>query len=220
MGVVAASLTAFYSWRLIFMTFHGKSRASKRVLGHVHESPLVMTIPLAILAIGAVFAGGFSAKILGIVDADLSFWNGSIAMLSHFNVLEAAHHVPAWVKSLPLVVGFGGLGLAFILYVLMPSLPRVIARIFKPLYIFLSNKWFIDELYDFLFVNPTKKLGSFLWKAVDAATIDRLGPNGAAWLAMRFSHMVSYLQSGYIYVYAFVTLFGLIGAMSWFIFQF
>lgn len=219
LGVIAASLTSFYSWRLIFMTFHGRSRASKKVLGHVHESPLVMTIPLTVLAFGAIFSGMFFAKVLGIVDADLSFWNDSVAMFSEFNVLEAAHHVPKWAKSLPLVLGLGGLALAFIGYVLLPSLPSVIVNLFKPIYIFLFNKWFIDELYNAVFVVPTKKIGSFFWKAIDMNVIDRFGPNGAAWVSMRSSGIVSKIQSGYIYIYAFVMLFGLLGAISWFVLQ-
>lgn len=217
LGIAAAALTSFYSWRLIFMTFHGRSRASKKVLSHVHESPKIMTIPLTLLAIGALFAGAFASKVLGIVDGDLDFWNGTIFMNGEFNVLEAAHNVPGWVKSLPLVVGFGGLTLAFIMYILIPSLPYSTVSLFKPIHTFLFNKWFIDELYDLLFVRPIKKLGIIFWKVVDTNIIDRFGPNGAAWVSQRFTNVVSKVQSGYIHIYAFVMLIGLVGMISWFV---
>jgi len=217
-GISAAGLTALYSWRLIFMTFHGKTRASKEVISHIHESPKNMTIPLILLSIGAIFAGGFAYKVLGIVDADLEFWNGSIVMLSENNVLEAAHHVPVWVKFAPFAVGITGLLLAYICYILFPSIPEVMSRIFAWVYKFLLNKWYIDELYDFLFVRPIKAIGSFFWKAIDIGVIDKFGPNGFAILSQRLATRVSKIQTGYVYHYAFAMLVGLVGLISWYMY--
>ena len=213
LGVTAATLTAFYSWRLIFMTFHGKSRASKKVQDHVHESPAIMTVPLILLSVGAVFAG-MTAYHWGIVESDLKFWAGSIVGGEH--VLHEAHHVPEWVKFAPLAVGLFGLLVAYISYIVLPRLPEVMARTFGGVYRFLLNKWYVDELYDWLFVRPAKSLGRFFWRSIDACVIDGLGPNGMATLSQRIAALLSRLQTGYVYHYAFVMLIGIVAGVSWY----
>jgi len=215
-GILAATLTAFYSWRLIFLTFHGKSRASKKVQSHIHESPKVMTVPLLLLSIGAIFAGGFASIKLGIVAPDLEFWNGAIVMLGEFNVLEEAHHVPLWVKALPFAVGMIGLCLAYICYIINPNLPKILSKKLKWAYNFLLNKWYFDELFDALFVRPTKSLGQFLWKSVDVGIIDRFGPNGLVFISQNVARVFSKVQSGFVYHYAFVMLIGLVGLIGWY----
>ena len=233
-GITAATLTSFYSWRLIFLTFHGKPRASEKTMERIHESPKVMTIPLIILAIGAIFAGFIGYKSLHMVDSDLEFWNGSIVMLaeqgvdnpdgtseivsSKINVLEEAHHVPEWVKRSPLVVGLIGFIFAYLCYIKLPGLAGVIAYFLKPIYIFLYNKWYFDELYDLLFVRPAKRIGLILWNIGDVIIIDGFGPNGIATLVKAISIRVSKFQSGYVYHYAFVMLIGLVGIISWYIY--
>ena len=218
-GIAAATLTALYSWRLIFLTFHGTSRASKKVQKQVHESPKIMTIPLIILSIGAIFAGMGASKGLGIVDSDLAFWNGAIVMADRGmeNILEAAHHVPSWVKFLPLIVGFIGLSLAYIGYIAKPTLPTAIVRRIRPIHQFLYHKWYIDELYDVLFVRPIQSVGLFFSRIVDAGIIDRFGPNGLAATAQYFAKRCSQIQSGLVYHYAFVMFIGIVVLMTWFI---
>jgi len=219
MGIIAALFTAFYSWRLIFMTFHGKTRADSETIAHVHESPKVMTVPLILLAIGAVFAGWYAASWLGIVDADMKFWNGSIVMLGHENILELAHHVPVWVKLAPLIVGIIGFALAWLFYIKRTDIPVRLASGFPPLYKFLLNKWYFDEIYEVIFVRPAKAIGKFFWKVIDTSTIDRFGPNGFAWAARVFAAILSRLQTGYVYHYAFVMLLGLVGIISWYTYK-
>ncbi len=216
LGLFTAFLTSFYSWRLIFLTFHGKSRASHEVLHHIHESPLVMTIPLFVLSLGAIGAGYIFANHLGIVNSDLSFWQGSIVGGSA--LLEHAHHLPMLVKKYPLIAGTSGLLIAWLLYIVKPSLPGKIAKQFLPIYKLFLNKWYIDEIYHFLIVRPSLRLGNFLWKGIDVAIVDRLGPNGAAWISAKCAVGVSRAQNGLIYTYAFVTLLGLIGLVGYCLF--
>jgi NADH-quinone oxidoreductase subunit L len=216
-GISAAALTAFYSWRLILLTFHGRSRASEEVQSHIHESPAVMTIPLFLLSIGALFVGYIFYNKLHITGADLEFWKGSIRMFGEFNVLEELHHVPKWVVQSPMYVGAGGFILALLCYVFIPALPRIAATVLKPFYILFSNKYFIDEIYDFVFVRPSKALGRFFWKCIDGGIIDRFGPNGFAKLSLAFGTGFKKIQSGFIYHYSFVMLIGLIILISFYI---
>ncbi|MEX1147615.1 MAG: NADH-quinone oxidoreductase subunit L [Sphingomonadales bacterium] len=214
LGVSAAFLTAFYSWRLIFMTFHGKPRAGKDVMDHVHESPKVMTIPLLLLAIGAVLAGFvFYGSFVG--DGYAAFWRDSL-FLAGENVLEAAHHAPLWVKLLPLVMSASGFAIAWIFYIKSPDTPGRLARTNEPLYMFLLNKWYFDELYDFLLVRPAKALGRLLWKRGDGGTIDRFGPDGLSAVVLGLSRRARRLQSGYLYHYAFAMLIGVAAMTTYF----
>ena len=216
LGIAAAFMTAFYSWRLLFMTFHGAPRASPEVMAHVHESPKVMTLPLVALAIGAVVAGylGFDAFV---GEGRAAFWGTAILVLEENDAIEAAYGVPLWVKLLPLVMGAGGIALAWIMYVRMPSLPGLLAARLRPLYLFLLNKWYFDELYDWAFVRPAHYLGRGLWKSGDGALIDGVGPDGVAAAALVLARRASRLQTGYLYHYAFAMLIGVAGLTTWYI---
>ncbi|HEY8353237.1 MAG TPA: NADH-quinone oxidoreductase subunit L [Sphingomonadales bacterium] len=215
LGIAAAFMTAFYSWRLVFLTFHGKPRASEEVMHHVHESPKVMTLPLILLAIGAVFAGFvFTGYFTG--HHYEAFW-GEAIFLAGENVMEAAHHVPAWVKLLPLVMSVGGFLLAWYAYIRRPDIPAAFARSHEPLYKFSLNKWYFDELYDLLFVRSAKALGRFLWKKGDGKTIDGLGPDGLSAVVLDLSRRARKLQSGYVYHYAFAMLIGVAAIVTWFV---
>jgi NADH-quinone oxidoreductase subunit L len=221
MGILAATLTAFYSWRLIFMTFHGKARASDKVMERVHESPKVMTMPLLFLAFGAIFSGAIGYYGFDIVGEDLEFWGGAITTLSYDgeNILSLAHHAPGWAKTAPLIVGTIGLFIAVLLYLLKTEIPEKIATIFKPIYLFLLNKWYFDEFYDAIFVRPAKRIGTMLWRIGDIILIDGLGPNGVASVARIFAAKVSRLQTGFVYHYAFVMLIGVVGIVGWFLYR-
>jgi NADH-quinone oxidoreductase subunit L len=216
LGIAAAFMTAFYSWRLLFMTFHGAPRATPEVMSHVHESPKVMTLPLIALAIGAVFAGylGFDAFV---GEGRVEFWRAAILVLEENDVIEAAHHVPLWVKLLPLVMGAGGIALAWIMYIRRPELPGLLATRLRPLYLFLLNKWYFDELYDWALVRPAHVLGRGLWKSGDGAVIDGVGPDGVAAAALNLARRASRLETGYLYHYAFAMLIGVTGLITWFI---
>ncbi len=215
LGIAAALLTAFYSWRLLFMTFHGKPRMEKSVFDHAHESPIVMLIPLAVLALGALFAGvGFHNWFIGHDMAH--FWGKTILVLQENNSIEAAHHhTPAWVKLAPLVVGLIGIALAYIAYMAMPGLPAKAAATFRGVHQFLYNKWYFDELYDFLFVRSAKYLGYGLWKSGDGAVIDGVGPDGLAAATRDVAARASRLQSGYVYHYAFAMVIGVVLLVAW-----
>lgn len=209
MGITAAFLTAFYSWRVIIMTFHGKSRADETVLAHVHESPKIMLVPLMVLAAGALFAGYIGYEVF-VGDKMTEFWGSSLLVLGTHKALEAAHHAPFWVKYLPLGVGVAGIALAYVLYMWKPHLPALIAGQIRPVYIFVHNKWYFDEAYDFLFVRPAFYIGRNLWKTGDGTLIDGLGPDGISAATLSIAKRVARLQSGYLYHYAFSMLGGVI----------
>ena len=216
MGIAAAFLTAFYSWRLLIMTFHGKPRADEHVMAHVHESPKVMLIPLFVLAIGAIFAGWLGYHHF-VGDGRDAFWGASLFVTPGRDPIEAAHHVPGWVPILPFVVALTGIAMAYLFYMFAPSLPGLLARVLKPLYLFSYNKWYFDALYDWLFVRPASALGRIFWKVIDAGGIDRLGPNGAAFVARLAARGAAALQTGYIYHYAFAMMIGVFLAVSAFV---
>lgn len=217
LGISAAFLTAFYSWRLIILAFHGKTRASDEVIEHIHESPFVMMLPLYLLAIGAIFSGYIGHSILGMVAPEGEFWKGAIKVLEENNSLEAAHHVPSIIALLPSIVGFAGIALAYALYMFAPSVPGLVAGIFRPIYTLLLNKYYFDELYELVFVRPAKAIGNVLWRAGDVVVIDGGGPNGAAWASQKFALALSRVQDGFVYSYAFVMLLGMIGLVGWFL---
>ncbi|HEY7688872.1 MAG TPA: NADH-quinone oxidoreductase subunit L, partial [Dongiaceae bacterium] len=217
LGVIAAALTAFYSWRLLFLTFHGPSRADHHTLEHAHESPWIMLAPLVVLAIGAVFAGfAFQHGFVG--EGIEHFWAASIPYEPHHHALEAAHHAPVWVKWLPLVVALAGIGNAYLFYIRMTWLPALTAALFRPLYLFFYNKWYFDELYDWLFVRPAQALGYGFWKSGDGAIIDGVGPDGVAAATLRLARRAGRLQSGYVYHYAFAMLIGVVALLTWYLF--
>ena len=235
--VVAALMTSFYSWRLFFMTFeqsarwgdaahdHGDAAAGQHAAdphadphGHdhrPHESPLVMTIPLAILAFGALFAGLIFSRFFIGHDAE-HFWRDSLAT-SQYKLLEATHHVPFWVAWSPFAMMLLGFGLAFLMYIRKPYLPAEIAAQQPILYRFLLNKWYFDEIYGFVFVDGAKWLGRFLWKRGDGTVIDGLGPDGISARVVDVTRGVVRLQTGYLYHYAFVMLIGVAAIISWYL---
>jgi NADH-quinone oxidoreductase subunit L len=220
LGVAAAFLTAFYSWRLIFMTFHGKPRASDEVMHHVHESPPVMLLPLIPLVLGALFCGALGYYSWEIVSGhtDHGFWNGALTVLEENNSVHAAHHVATWVKVVPLVIAISGIVAAYIFYIRKPELPGKTRAAAEGVYQFLLNKWYFDELYARIFVRPSIKAGLWLWKLFDVKIIDGLGPNGVAAVSRVAALRTSAVQSGYVYRYAFAMLLGLLVLLSWIVY--
>jgi NADH-quinone oxidoreductase subunit L len=214
LGIAAALMTAFYSWRLLFMTFHGRKRADEHTFDHAHESPPVMLVPLYVLAFGAVFSGALAYGFF--VGHDMEhFWGESILMLN--NVIEEAHHVPTWVKLMPIVVGLIGIALAWYAYIARTDLPARFVAAVRPFHTFVFNKWFFDELYDALFVRSAFGIGRGLWKTGDGTVIDGVGPDGVAATTRDLSGYTSRLQSGYLYHYAFAMMIGLVALATWFL---
>ncbi len=212
--VVAACFTSFYSWRLIFMTFHGKPRASHEVMHHVHESPPVMLVPLFILAVGALFAGViFHDAFIG--EGYAEFWKASLFTLPNNHILHDIHELPLWVELSPFIAMLIGFALAWKFYIRSPEMPVNLAAQHRGLYAFLLNKWYFDELYDFLFVRPAKRVGHFLWKTGDGAIIDGLGPDGISARVVDVTNRVVKLQTGYLYHYAFAMLIGVAALVTW-----
>ena len=212
--VVAALFTSFYSWRLIFMTFYGKPRASAEVMHHVHESPPVMLVPLLLLAVGALLAGFvFKEYFFGHEYAE--FWKGAIYTAPGNEILEHYHHVPLWVKLSPFIAMLIGLVTAWVFYIRAPHIPKALAERHRGLYQFLLNKWYFDELYDYIFVRPARWLGRFFWKVGDGKIIDGYGPNGVAARVLDVTGRVVKMQSGYLYHYAFAMLIGVAALVTW-----
>ncbi|GGX57560.1 NADH:ubiquinone oxidoreductase subunit L [Litorimonas cladophorae] len=241
-GITAALMTSFYSWRLIFMTFHGKFRGDQHTLDHAHESPWNMRAPLVLLSLGAIFAGAIFHKYF--MKDYGAFWHGALpgvagdhhAAIS--NTLYAAaettasdatygkyeskgfidwllfrpvHGYPFWVLLLPLVASVTGFVIAYFMYIrgsVQAKIDHIRETGGSPLYNFLLNKWYIDELYDATVVRGTRKLGDLFWKVGDVRIIDGLGPNGVAKFASGAAKRVSKFQTGYLYHYAFVMLLG------------
>ena len=245
LGALAALLTSFYSWRLIFLTFfgeprwgesehiqhalHGEADPASEEHGdsahdphsvptgsggyHPHESPLSILVPIVLLAIGAAFAGQAFHGFFVDPERAPAFWRGTVAFSRH--LAEAAEQSSTWVKLTPTIVMLLGLWIAWNNYIRNPEASGRFVSQFPIVYRFVANKWYFDELYDFLFVRPVLWLGRLLWKGGDEGTIDRFGPHGAAY-AVSVGNRITYrLQSGYLYSYALVMLLGLIGAASW-----
>ena len=207
-GVIAAFLTAFYSWRLIILTFHGRPRADATTMAHVHESPLVMTLPLVVLAAGALGAGlAFHDQLIG--PEWRQFWGRSIEIAPGNHVLAAVEAVPNWVELAPTLVGITGILLAWLFYVGTPAVPGRLARMFGPVYRLLLNKWYVDEIYDALLVRPSLRLARVAWQVGDVILIDGM-PNGLAALTAGGSARAVKLQTGSIAVYAFAMLIGVV----------
>jgi NADH-quinone oxidoreductase subunit L len=215
MLVIAAFMTSFYSWRLMFMTFHGETRADHETYDHAHESPAPMLIPLFVLAAGAVLAGiVFTGYFIG--HHYQEFWKSAIFELPGKDILHHMHEVPKWVPWAPTVAMLGGFALAYLYYIKAPHLPDATARAFRPLYLFFLNKWYFDELYDFLFVRPAFWLGRVFWKGGDGAIIDGT-IDGTAYSVGWAAGRASKVQTGYVYHYAFAMLIGVAGLITWFI---
>ncbi len=207
------------SWRLLIMAFHGKPRASAEVMSHVHESPLVMTIPLFVLSVGAIFSGWLGYELF--VGHDMArFWGSSILILPEHTAMENAHHVPKWVKLLPIVLAASGVLLAVLCYAVWTGIPAKAARALSPVHAFFFNKWYFDELYDIIFVRPAVRIGAFLWQRGDRDTIDGFGPDGLSGLVLRVSAAASRLQSGFVFHYAFAMLIGVVVLVTWYYLRF
>ena len=203
-GVFVALLTSIYSWRLIFKTFHGSYNNSKIKFDSMHESPMIMLIPLIILAIGAIFAGILFKNLFIGHETSYEFWSSSIK----FIVPLSKDHPPTWFLFITPVLVTLSIPLAFYLFVKNKIIVEQIAKANKPFYLFLKNKWYFDELYDYIFVIPSKKIGYFFWKRIDVSIIDKFGPDGISKLIKYFSFKAVKFQSGYIYQYAFIMLIG------------
>ena len=264
MLVIAAAMTSFYSWRLMFLTFYGKPRGDKHTHDHAHESPMVMLIPLGVLALGAIFAGmlwynsffGHADKVgkfYGIPVAEASAegraaegeaaahgtdaseghgeetaaagehhyvfagkpGEGALYMAPDNHVLDDAHAAPKWVKVSPFIAMLLGFGLAFLFYIVKPELPNRLAQQQRPLYLFLKNKWYFDELYNVVFVKPALALGRFFWKKGDGKTIDGFLNGVAMGIVPFFTRLAGRAQSGYIFTYAFWMVLGIAALVTW-----
>jgi len=209
MLVIAAFLTSFYSWRLMFLTFHGATRADHDTFEHAHESPWVMLGPLVVLAIGAIGAGAlFEGFFIG--EGYAEFWKGALFNGPGNIIHDAMQHVPLWVSWAPTVAMVLGFTLSWLFYIAMPALPVRLANtpLVHDVYEFLLNKWYFDELYDHIFVKSALWLGRQLWKQGDGAVIDGIGPDGLANSIQNLMKDAIKLQSGFVYHYAFVMLIG------------
>ncbi|MDZ4136996.1 MAG: proton-conducting transporter membrane subunit, partial [Paracoccaceae bacterium] len=254
--VVAALMTSFYSWRLMFMTFYGTARGDHHKHDNAHESPKTMLIPLGVLALGAAFSGMIWYNVFFGDEAKMRTWFGMEMAQSHEaepatqtgdqahvvpgapvdahvaaaigtapkggifigpnnTVLHQAHDVPAWVKVSPFVAMLLGLGLAWLFYIRSPELPGRLATQQRPLYLFLLNKWYFDELYDWVFVRPAKWLGNFLWKRGDGDVIDGSINGVAMGLIPMLTRLAGRAQSGYIFHYAFAMVLGITVLVTW-----
>ncbi|MBU3035876.1 NADH-quinone oxidoreductase subunit L [Tritonibacter mobilis] len=264
MLVIAAAMTSFYSWRLMFLTFYGKPRGDKHTHDHAHESPMVMLIPLGVLALGAIFAGmlwynsffGHADKVgkfYGIPVAEASAeghaaegeaaahgtdaseghgeetaaagehhyvfagkpGEGALYMAPDNHVLDDAHATHWLVKVSPFIAMLLGFGLAFLFYIVRPELPKRLAQQQRPLYLFLKNKWYFDELYNVVFVKPALALGRFFWKKGDGKTIDGFLNGVAMGIVPFFTRLAGRAQSGYIFTYAFWMVLGIAALVTW-----
>ena len=203
-GILTAVLTSIYSWRLIFKTFHGDYNNKKTNINEMHESPLVMLLPLFILAIGAIFAGFLFKDLFIGHSGENSFWGDSIKFLNPLST----EHPPLWFLLTTPALVLTSIPIAYYLFVKNKNVTHQIAESNKPLHNFLINKWYFDELYNVLFIKFSKKLGLFFWKAVDIKIIDKFGPDGVSSLIKSLSIKASKFQSGFIYQYAFMILLG------------
>ena len=216
MTVIAAALTAFYSWRLIFLTFHGAPHDHHHY-EEARESALVMLIPLGFLAVGSIFAG-YPFKDLFVGHGVAEFFRDSLKFGPNNHILEDMHHIPYLASIAPTVMMAIGFVIAWEFYIRRPELPVELARQQAPLYRFLLNKWYFDEIYDFLLVRPTLWLGRVLWKYGDGWVIDGLGPDGISARVLDVTRGVVRLQTGYLYHYAFAMLIGVAALITWFMF--
>jgi NADH-quinone oxidoreductase subunit L len=214
MTVVAAALTSFYSWRLIFKTFHGEPH-DRHHYEAAHESPLTMLVPLAVLAVGALGAGAVFLHIFEGSGSE-SFFRGSLVYSADNHVLEDMEHMPLTVTLAPTVMMIIGFLIAWQFYIRRPDIPETLARDQVVLYRFLLNAWYFDWIYDRIFVRPTLWLGRLFWKGGDGFVIDGFGPDGVSARVLDVTRNVVRLQTGYLYHYAFAMLIGVAAFVTWF----
>jgi NADH-quinone oxidoreductase subunit L len=213
--VFAAAMTSFYSWRLMFMTFWGTPRGDHHTHEHAHESPMSMLVPLAVLSVGAVLAGMvFYTPFFGSTEAVREWFGPALYLAEENDLIHDAHYVAKWVKVAPFVAMLLGLSLAWLFYIRDTSLPKRLADTFPGAYRFLLNKWYFDEIFEFLFVRPAKALGTILWKKGDGAVIDG-GINGLAMgIIPALTRLAGRAQSGYVYHYAFAMVLGILAIVT------
>jgi NADH-quinone oxidoreductase subunit L len=216
MLVIAALFTSFYSWRLMFLTFFGEQRGDRHTHERAHESPMTMIVPLGVLALGAVFAGMiWYGPFFGSTEQVTEWFGDSILMVESNHVLHDAHYVSAWVKVSPFIAMGIGFLTALWFYVLDPSMPGKWAQTNRPLYLFLLNKWYFDEIYDWVFVRPTRALAELLWKRGDGDVIDGSINGVAMGLVPRLTRLAGRAQSGYIFTYVFAMVIGVAILVTW-----
>ena len=203
-GVITAIFTSIYSWRLIFLTFHGSFNNNKLNIKDLHESPLVMLIPLFLLSVGALFSGMFFKEIFIGAESSQLFWKDSIMFLEPLS----KDHPPLWFLLLTPSFVIISIPFSYYLFIKKKLIIEQIVKINYPLYVFLKKKWYFDELYDFIFVKSFKNLGNFFWRKIDNLIIDRFGPDGISNIIKKFSLYAVKFQSGFIYQYAFIMLLG------------
>jgi len=214
MTVIAAGLTAFYSWRLIFKTFFGEPHDQEHYEA-AREPPFWILIPIGVLAVGSIFAG-LPFKELFAGNGVEEFFRDSVKM--HPHIIEDMEGIPWWIKFLPTLMMAIGAYISYVFYIRRPYLPVELAKQQPLLYQFLLNKWYFDELYDLIFVRPAKAIGRFLWKFGDGYIIDGFGPDGVSARVLDVTRNVVKLQTGYLYHYAFAMLIGVAGLITWFMF--
>ncbi|MGI3210533.1 NADH-quinone oxidoreductase subunit L [Roseovarius tibetensis] len=216
MLVIAALFTSFYSWRLMFLTFFGTARGDQKKHAHAHESPMTMIVPLGVLAVGAVFAGIiWYGPFFGSTEQVTDWFGDSILMVESNTVLHDAHYVSAWVKVSPFIAMVIGFLTALWFYVLDPSMPGKWAETNRPLYLFLLNKWYFDEIYDWVIVRPIRALGTMLWKRGDGDVIDGSINGVAMGLIPRLTRIAGRAQTGYIFTYVLAMVIGIAVLVTW-----
>ena len=203
-GVFTAVITSIYSWRLVFRTFHGEFKNKNLKIEKIHESPKIMLLPLFLLALGAIFSGFLFKELFIGSNSTVEFWKSSILFLEPLT----SDHPPNWFVFLTPILITLAIPLSYLIFIKHVNMGKIISENNKPLYLFLKNKWYFDEMYEFLFVSPCKKIGFFLWKFIDGSIIDRFGPDGISKIIKIFSLKAVKFQSGFIYQYAFIMLLG------------
>ncbi|MDT8419915.1 MAG: NADH-quinone oxidoreductase subunit L [Desulfuromonadales bacterium] len=219
-GAIAAGMTAFYMFRLVAMTFWGEQKTDARAKDHIPESPLTITIPLMILAFLAVVGGYVGVPaILGGANHIHHFFEPVFAHAQELYKIEAhgAHATEYALMTASVLIAFAGIGLAIYMYVKKPELPAKFTAAFSGLHQAVFNKWYIDELYDFLFVNPTKKIGTFLWRGFDVCVVDGV-VNGTAWVVKGLSAGLRFTQSGFLHNYAAAMVVGVVVIVGYYVF--
>ena len=203
-GIFTALLTSIYSWRLIFKTFHGNYNNEKINIDELHESPPVMLIPLIILSIGSIACGFVFKDIFIGESSSIFFWGDSIKFLIPQNL----NHPPLEIVLATPILVVLAIPISYILFVKKIKTTSEIVEGNMPIYNFLKNKWYFDELYDFIFIKPCKYVGKFFWKKIDNGFIDKFGPDGISSIIKNLSLKAVRFQTGYIYQYAFIMLIG------------
>ncbi len=228
-GACAALLTAFYMFRLVFMTFHGTCRIKSGAEKHLHESPMVILIPLIILAFFAIVGGYVGLpKLIGDLFGGIPnylehflspvFANAEEYMHAHSHHAHHSHALEWGLMGTSVIIAVVGISVAYMLYMVNPDIPRKFTSTFPVLHRAVYNKWYIDEIYDFAFVNPCKALGRLLWKGFDVLIVDGI-VNGVATVVMAFGGVIRYIQTGQIYNYAWTMAFGVVVIVGYYLFK-